>query len=92
MYLYARVYMRIPVYTSNFGSMNSGVRTSARGFGGSGCSITYSTSSNGTPSSFAVYSGVSGNPAQGHMPAGGTCDHAAPSFDLHVRRLHRPSS
>lgn len=33
MYLYARVYMRIPVYTSSFGSMNSGVRTSARGFG-----------------------------------------------------------
>lgn len=62
MYLYARVYMRIPVYTSNFGSMNSGVRTSARDFGGSGCSITYSTSLNGKPRSFAVYSGVAALP------------------------------
>lgn len=62
MYLYARVYMRIPVYTSNFGSMNSGVRTSARGFGGSGCSITYSTSDNGKPKSLAVYSGVAALP------------------------------
>lgn len=34
-------------------------------------------------------SAVSGNPAQAHMPAGGTGDHVAPSFDLHVRSPRR---
>lgn len=38
--------------------MNSGVKSSLWGAGVSGWAMMYSTSSNGTPSSFAVYSGV----------------------------------
>lgn len=53
--MYSRVFIGI-FQTS--GSKNSGVHASARDFGGSGCSITYSTSLNGKPRSFAVYSGV----------------------------------